>query len=492
MSYKKLSFLCSLAILMMASCSSSEPDISADSDPVEVKFSLSARAGLTSRADGVAADPFSNLEMIQDWWLVFVDRTDKVHKIIKRSDAETDLSVPSSDAFEQETFKCVLPAGNYKVFAFANISAGDLTAAAGLTFTEGEKVDLSAVQTAVWRGLNDSDGLGEPTGAVGVITADIPTAKVSHCTNDNLNLWDASQKPLPMTGYRTITVTNRVEETFSIEVVRMTAKIEFQFSNPTDETVTVTSVGIDPVTVTPVSLFPTGSGDISYDHLGESAFTPLADAGYGLLTLPLDLQLPTGSKGVSTSFYCKESISDRLNDDAFTVRLGLRHGDGISEQVQYNLTRDIRSYINRNDWVVIPIVLSQYLVEVEALFYPPIGGYPAMVAGLDPDGSRVFTFGTEGDFEIAATVLDKLTDAILPPSRYRVSGLTVSGDNIFTKAPELIEGTNGLPAEIIGTLSSGVGRAIVTVKVDIYDDDFTPGANPAATYSRTIYLIRKN
>ena len=452
------SLLASFA-LILTSCDSDAPDNISDGAPVEVSFTLSSLTRGSTRADGTPANPVADNEKIKDWRLIFVDGDSKVVKILNRDDYETGIDNPNLPV-ERERFKVILPSGSYRVIAFANISEAELKTNAGLEFAEGDEVNIPSILNGSWR--------------------------------NNLNLWNIQSDAIPMTGYRSIEVTNHVQESFAIEVVRMTAKVEFLFTNPLADDITVTSVGIDPVTTSRVSLFPRSRSGVGYSHLGNSAYSPLANATYAAVTNPVDVRVAAGDENVSTTFYCAESIVSRPNGNLFTIALKVRHGNGAEELIQYNLTHDIKNYINRNDWIVIPVTFTNWLVETEALFYPPIGGYPEVKAATDATGCRVYTFGTEGEFEIAVSVIDKRNGVALAPANYRVRNLTETGDNIFSKTPSLTPGTDGVPAEIIGILSTAQGKAEVSVTVDIYENGYQAGAVPTCSYLRTLYIVRDN
>lgn len=449
-----------------------EPGFSSivEGEPIEVTISLSSRSMISSgtRADGKPANPDHENEMIKDWFLVFVNRHGVVSKILERKNANPSATPP----FEEETFKCIIPSGTYSVYAFANMTQVELKAASGVEFEEGETLtdeQLKAIQGSEW--------------------------------TEELNLWDIEKKAIPMTGYLSaVKIQNKVEESFSIEVVRMLAKVDFWITNTTTNQIEVVSVGLDPVTKSNVSLFPTGKTGISYSHLGLEAYTPLDNAEYFRLMYNAGLKIPAKPIGESDSkknvercrFYFKESLSHRNNGGLFTVWLDVKHNDGERSTQQFNVTNDIRDYINRNDWLVIPIELSKYAVRVDAFFYPPIGGYPAYLSSTDPDGSQVFTFGTQGEFCIVPQVIDKETGEHLSPSLYKFEIFSIedTDEKIFSKQPYISQTAPSLPDEILGTLNTNEGHASVKIKVMVKDSPVD--TEWSQTYLRTIHIVRDN
>lgn len=426
-------------------------------NPVEISLAISSMRSGTETGDGTPSDPATSAEKINSWWIAFVDNGGTVRQVVNRQ---------ASGAVEMETFKCTVPSGAYTLYAFANITSVELKKATGVELTPGKPVSLpagiSGIEDAVW--------------------------------NVSLNRWDAS-KPLPMSGVlRDVRVRNITEEVFSIEVVRMMAKIEFLFSNLCDKGVTINSVSVDPVTITPVSLFPRGEGGVSYSHLGVGAYSPLAGAEYDKIDFPIssDNVIAAGEEKKSMTIYLQESVSVRDNDKSFTIGINVSHEEGVDEYQQYNITRDILSYINRNDHIRIPVSLSRYDVDVDAVFYPPIGGYPAVSDGLDPDGSQIFTFSSEGDFSVVAHVTDKQTGRHLAPQYYSVAVSDISDPkSIFSNPPAVASLTPALPDEVAGTLSAIKGKASFKITVSVFDKPrYEPDAKITAGYTRAIYIIR--
>lgn len=451
-----------------------------------------------------------------------MDDNGKVSKILNRNAAVG----TSTNAVEEETFQCVLPTGTYDIYAFANITRDELRDATGLTFTENGDAPDNIIDS-VWQGLQNTDGREEAESVTQLGVA--YEAKVTNVSNNNLNLWNSSEtdgKPIPMTGFLSrVRIENTIEEKFSIEVVRMVAKVELQFFNPSDRNVTINEVAFSPVTTSKVSLFPT------YDVLGEKAFRPLDGAEYARLSHGVEINVgkATVNNGVSNlgtnthTFFIKESLSAAAG--SFTVWLAVTYENGVTEFLQCSPTVDIKDYINRNDWIRIPITLSDYDVKVEALFYPPIGGYPAIVEGIDPDGAQQFTFGTQGKFAIMPYVTDKTKGTPVAYQNYRIEvdeikysgksetgnwkspdwqtasiiyssdqSITVAEDKgIFTELPVTVEeSSTALPYEILGQLNTNQGIARVKLKINIYEGEYSTGAQPKSTYTRFVYIIRDN
>lgn len=471
---KKLFYISILLVLtLLWGCVSDSVDNmqSGKGEIVRVAFSLAAKTcgNASSRADGVPENPSDN-EKINDWWIVFAHRNKEgnfvVYKIIDREDANPGLGGNSSMLpVEEEQFETDLPSGNYRVYAFANLSRDLLKQHAGIEFRRGEPV--GDVMNALWRDISDGN---------------------------NLNLWNTDVN-IPMAGYiDNIHVQNTVEETFSIEVVRLVAKIEMKFTNKTDKDITINSVSLDSVTISPVKLMP------DYNCLGNYSYTPVDNPVpvYDRLTYsldPLECVLEKLDVGKNVFFYCKESKSNHPAKK-FTVGVNItrRNSEGVvsNHELHYSPTDLIEDYINRNDWIRIPISFTDWIVDFDVIFYPPIGGYPAVARWNDTNSdAHYFTFGTQGTFVIIPKIREAKdgSDYLLPDNYLDKNAegylesdsklkIDVAGDSIFASLPT-VDNTTG---EIIGILNNNKGMATVTVSYNL----------EGLLVKRKLYIIRDN
>lgn len=437
--------------------------IIANGDTVAIPYSETTRA---TRADGTPKDPEHTCELIHDWILYFT-QNNKVVKILKRSDAETCIEDPNS-IVEEETFKCHLPYGSLTVYAFANVTEEELTAC-GWTYTIGAKLSNSSTYVAItW-----DDTMTRPNGS-----------------SKNLSGWSASY-PIPMSGFRSSFSVgiNKVNH-FSIEMIRMVARINMVFTNKTDKDVYLSSYYFGPSTSKQVPLFPLGSGKIiSYDHLGNSCFTAAVSESAYFLSGYAPKRTLQKDATFRAYFYNKESRSWFANDKSFTVSIKVTH-DGATEIQQYRQLRDIKEYINRNDWIVIPINISRYDVKVKALFYPAIGTYPAVQSDFDQYGYQIFKFKSSGEFAIVTEVTDKETDRLLSPAEYKVNFDTSSFSDLSgviqggVAGLQVEDGSIGFPTEIIGTLTGNKGTASMKLNIELPKAD-----GSSQTYIRDIYIV---
>ncbi len=382
--------LCVLMLLALASCGQSGQDDPDDPGfetgiPTEVRFSLSTRSVNTqTRANdpGKPKDPNRSQEFIHDWWIALVDAKGNV-SIFTRSQVQiistsgTSGSTDTGGGFEMETFKAIIPSGVYNLYAFANINP--ISAEDFKNLLTDKKLTGKSLSSLVDNGFSGN----------------------SSAVNDNMQ-WKSSDN-IPMTGFiEGVRIQNTIEEIFSIEVIRTVAKIEFDFENPSVDDISLQELQFGPITSSDISLLP------QYSALNEKkAYTVFGTPSYGTLSFSFtDVTLPNGSGVYNMYFYCKESLapSEGDNKDSFNITLKVRKGDAEPETKTF-YTRNILSYINRNDWIHIPIVFNDWTIIWHLHYYPPIGGYPPIFEQGDYGQTLTTLLTTGGEFEIVPEIL---------------------------------------------------------------------------------------
>lgn len=432
--------MCGMAVFVVASCQNDLPEgeNGGTGTAVTVTLDICSRSNGT-RATGVPEDAEFDIEKIHSWWVAFVNQSDhKVHAVVERPSANTSY-------VEQETVKAQILKGKYVVYAFANISREALRQQTGLQFTPGAA--CPDVDAAVFTLKQD---------------------------------WNRSAN-IPMTGKKSVVVTGT--NCVSIEVVRMLAKMDVTFTNESGRDIAINSLTMEQSKTDQVPLLP------NYSYLQNGM--PEASAAGGTRAYVhsyspvLSLVKYAGGKASSCRdvFYVRESQAGTLVG-CYRLAVNItRAGDAASTQL-FALTRDLYS-IYRNDHILIPIVLSDFQVELDARFFPPIGGYPAVVtSGGDQD--FYCEFGTEGDFELYLSVRDALNGNALVYGAgnpyYSVAVKTVSDpQRILAKNPSA-----NATGEIVGRLNTNRGRATVDMEVTVHRQGVAD-----QVYDRRIYLIRK-
>ena len=236
--------------------------------------------------------------------------------------------------------------------------------------------------------------------------------------------------PIPMTGKLTTEVggitmkpvtVNDGEETDAgtITVWRVMAKMQFYFTNEATEQIKVYGIEVEPINTNAsdqgtVYLF-------SKDDLTSTANLPVS--GSGTVTLPsgvtngkvrhqastTDPLLTLAAKNDGNTdegtlfFYVNETNGTfTTTQNEISLRFKIKRGDATEEELRYGLTTHYGdgsegqngfNVIRRNDWIHIPIILTDWQMRIEPLAFVPIAGYPA--ATVSSDGLTA-TYSTGG------------------------------------------------------------------------------------------------
>lgn len=445
---KTIIYICLLAAILLASCTSENTDFQDDKGSKgQVRVVMASRA---MSGTGTPQDPVAELEVerFNHYWVVFTEATAsrKIVAIVKKDCSLT----------ERDEFMVALSPGAYKAYGFANIADSYLES---LGIEEGKT--MPNLNAALFTPDNNLYGYGK--------TALVPVEKYQSDYESGKN------KGIPMTSINGITVniTDAVTVTTSIEVVRMFAKIEFVFSNETPTDLTLRKQSISNLTTNKND----GKGAIPLMNDDTRTFSFLDGVPFATLShnFASGLELASGATGVSRSYYVLESKADETTNSFMLDFDVVKKGETTNaetplyEYMHYGLTNpSTLTAIRRNDWLRIPISFIDWKMRLEARAYPPIGGYPEAEIEETESNEFIVKFKCGGDFSIRP-FLRKFseTDGWFGVDNTdkvnKVYDIQVEDDdNLFTKTPEYKNG------EILGTMIlTGTGKACVTVKVDV-------------------------
>lgn len=395
-------------LLLCDSCATDDREI--DHSQFVVSFTIASHAS--------QVDNTSPSELINFWWIAVVDKNEKVCRIVERSADKTD-AVQSDESYLN------LTAGQYTIYAFANIDRNDF--ADNIVLNQ-QMPDLSNV---TW---------SKEIGAIGAL--------------------------VPMTGKKTVKVTQN--SSFEIEVVRLWAKLRFRFTSNASQPVTVSKISMLPALTEAVKLLP------DYQSLKQSPVLPEGTV-CKLLERPTNLTISSDGGSVDETFYLFESTAEAHPTGHYPLSFDLDIG-GTTRTVSalaYQL-----DYINRNDFITIPVLITDWKLQLDVRFYPPIGGYPAVIVDNKGDESYV-RFGTSGFFEITPQVSDSYTGAAVAADNVSVALSVESGSEIFSQVPVWLNG------EIVGELAENTsGTAVVNLDVTVTNGSLKQ------TFIRKLYIIR--
>lgn len=395
-------------------------------------------------------------ELISDWWMIVVNSSNSIVESVQHTTGTPPLS--------EEEFTLALVAGPYTFYYFANITQAKVESLAGLSTGDLDKgntltVDLSAVTYNI---TSDAD----LSFANGTKKADLAD-------------------PIPMSGKweQTLTKDQQVE----LEFIRMLAKMEFTFKNASKKKITLNNLTLKPLHEGNILLLPNYT-TLTYNDEKDPV---ILGSGVTEKTVGTTVNFPTATELTANSyetesetmtFYLRESVAKNHPTGHFMMNMNIDRDD-VSEPLLFTLSDEAFTGINRNDFWKIPIKFTDYVVKLNVDFYPPIGGYPAVIHENKPD-EFYCEFSTEGPFAIIPTVYDDYNSTYLTyPTEYEyVMETPIKGDlGIFTTVPYM----DPVSGEIVGTLNNTHGTAYIKVKVTV-----PLGSGVSQVYERRIYIIR--
>lgn len=427
----------------------------------------SSAGGKVTFQDGkeVGYQPTQENERIHNWSVIFILQSDRIIK-----DVCTGTGTPTSgDLTDTHTFTPNVPDGKYDIVAFANMED-----------TEIRKLVLGETSPA--------------TTLKGATALPLKDIKESPYTFAKMENGKVEVDLVPMSGYREgvkIEGNNEVgnaKNRNSVEVIRMLAKVEIIFYNPTATQVNVREIKFGNVQTNATWLMP------DYAALDKSEKGAVVSAGFSAanadhkaaVTIEPSIQYVEPKGGVHKEiFYVRESDAILTNAEGgnfFMLSMQLILNENNTPVSQHYASTDRLKWINRNDHIVIPVTIQDYYVDWEVCYYPPIGGYPAVLEDSRPDEFYYFCdFKTPGEFEIKPEIRDSKGNPVNEGFTLTVGTIT-DEDKIFEAAPKV--SLNG--DEILGTVGTNAGDAVVSVTITINSES----SESPIVRTRNIYIRR--
>lgn len=311
----------------------------------------------------------------------------------------------------------------------------------------------------------------------------------------------AEEYVIPTTG---IPMTNREQfvvdrdRTITLSLYRLLAKMQFTFKNKSASIFRIRALKVGSLTLNDTEANGSHTSLLQFlppksaEGLVETNFTGLPHTT-GTVTVynpsnAVTLQPGAEETEAFSNSYINESkaetagqsfplqiVMDRSNDNGATFNEDTRNG-------LIQLTS-----IPRNNVALVTVNLTDYVMQLRASAYAPIGGYPPYVLKQNDDFYATFTGG--GDFALIPTLYE-YADREHPEQwidlndKNKVQGYSLSvidPASIFSKQPAF-DGTTG---EIIGTIEPGrTGTATLRLTIQLIT-----GAHSVQNYTRTIYVV---
>lgn len=442
---------------IFSACSETDSDLQNTGDAVKVTMSLSTRAVV-----GEPKDPVAAKELINDYYILFVDRNGKIIETFEKDCSPTEL----------DEFSLELAPGTYSVYAFANIPASYVN---GLGLIKGATVkSLDKTYYAIPSAFN--------------INTLVPVE--SYAGN------------IPMTSVEAaeITVSEKATQSFGIEVRRIFAKIQFDYTNTTDNDLTLRGQSISNLTLNVTE----SQGSVRLMNYNDNSIILAPNSRSATLSHSFETPMQLAKKGGtgSQSFYVLESIADQVTNsfllDFDVVRKGETPTD-VLDYMRYAMTdRTTLTVIRRNDWIHIPVVFSEWQMRLEAHNYPPIGGYPEAEIDEANGNEFVVTFQGGGEFSIRPYIRKYYdgSDWFGIDQSTKINGTPIitieDASNLFATAPTITPS-----GEIIGKMRIFAGRkACITITINVIENAAEVLADPTKPLvtkplTRKIYVVQK-
>lgn len=369
--------------------------------------SYSTSDGVT-RASWVDTNAAREGEMMHNCFVVIV-QNGKIQSIVQRDFTEE---------VEQTSLKAKAELGNATFYSFANITPAEL----GITMTT------------------------------------TPTEIESKYYKVEGNTTTLSTKGIPMSNKQTVNITSKKQQV-DLEVIRMMAKVELNFTNDTGYDLSIKSVKLTDITdnaADNVSLLPMkdASGNV-VPNINDAATYKDYTVSIGGTS---GTQVKNGGT-LQTTFYVNESVA--RNPKYFVLSINTDKGT-----VTNRIAMTEWSKIARNDYLVIPVKLVDYRIELEPQVFTAIGVIPE----LNYDGDRITaTFKSYGEFHLKLHVIKRSDNTEL--NNWTFKSITTleadpaggEGTSIYDEEPYFEKRTKTFE----GYISPRKGYAIHEINVEI-------------------------
>lgn len=473
-------YICIWAVCLLAACSAGDDATSfpgqADAEnQIGVTLQLSAlssqtsqssRSSLTRAAWETDTEAMPG-EMMKSWFVVVV-QNGTIEKIIT-----SDLKSLGVTELEKDQVFVKLNTGATTFYSFANIKPEEI-------------------------GLNASTSVGQQ----------LPTDfdEQTYQMDGNCQLFHQLMTPdfqngYPMSNKQTVDVIDN-QQVINLEVIRMVAKVQLSITNATDHAINLKTITLSDVTLNGnqnIKLLP------NVDSANKLKGVNLADGvAKGTITLKADENnkgITIGEGATQTAcFYMNESLVDKREDGGnryFILSLTtVDAATGATSNQRYAML--LWNEIRRNDYLKIPIKLTDYQIRWKVEAFSPIGVLPKVT----DDGENLsLDFGYYGEFHIKPEVikLSRTGSQTLSVSEWQM-GTDATGSDGWTRQEQNPEGADGvnifdaspswIPVtyRLEGEMGNRTGSAIYTMKIKVKEQN---GSGTYPIISRKVRFTMK-
>lgn len=316
--------------------------------------------------------------------------------------------------------------------------------------------------------------------------------KVTTCNYNNYII-PTTEPPtgIPMSDKNHFTIDK--DQTITLTLYRMLAKMQFAFNNRSKFTIfRIRGLKVGSITDnnTQIKLLPPKDGNnlVKTDFTGLQHATTDVDVFTATADKPPVVIQPNESNNTSfNNLYINESEANTDGQSfPLTITMDRSTDKGTTWEDDSRHALIQLTSIPRNNVAIVNVNLTDFVLKLEASAYAPIGGYPAYVVKQNDDFYAYFS--GSGDFELRPTLYEYVNRD--HPERYinlndksRVTNYSLTvldPQGIFSSQPAF-DTTTG---EILGTLAEGrTGTATVRLNLQLVTGNVTQN------YTRTIYIV---
>lgn len=304
---------------------------------------------------------------IEECWVVVLDEQGNW----KATVSTNDFNINNNHTDSESSATVKLPIGKYTLFAFANLNS------------------LSDNDIGIIKELVD----GKKSDGTPLTKTYLEAKAVSLKDKGLFKLTDG--KAIPMSSYATeTTVQENQENTATLTLFRMLGKVAMTIDNQTGNSITLKSLSMGKFRNGEILLIPYSEGEITLNSLPETAIQEQLQPKFptGItnkkeyvetITIPESGQTIKQNEKLPYMFYAFETGSDTNNNNEFEISIQVNDRGLSTKKIDY-------SFIRRNDWIKIPIIISNVQSTIKFLnARMPIGGLPPEVVFGEKDGVQI-------------------------------------------------------------------------------------------------------
>lgn len=431
---KKLSIyiLSILALLALAGCTADTDNDNDNGDKGKVRV----RINISSEGTGSASRASGDLS----WHDEYVEPGEKMKNcfvVIVQNGKIIDLLKSEEYATEQDyvgTLESKLDEGETLFYSFANISPEELG------FVSTPKYYSESNPNTAFPTDFDSK-LYAVAGNVGVA--------IVKPYGEEASRKDVFPKGIPMSNKQTITIKKTTQQV-DLEVIRMVAKMKLKLSNATSKDITLKSISLTDITddgsegAENLYLLPgVDNGTAVEPHLSPSAksskytvklWSKEGETEHDWLKIPANTATSTATTKtpVEVTFYLNESIAK--SPKYFVLNL---ETDNLAINRRITLAKwDVMS---RNDYLEVPIKLSDYQITFDVQQFTAIGVLPSI---SQVDDKLTVKFKNYGEFHLVPHVKEYSTGTELVGGSDAVGSWTIADWSTIKQDPDGADGVS--------------------------------------------------